>query len=81
MVSQRGLETGLSCLGRIAVGMGGLLIVLLVVLEAIQQRMGPILPVARYPVWVRWTLYEMAVLAVLYLGVQGTQQQFIYFQF
>lgn len=75
---QQGLGIGLGALG--TVPLNTFLILLLIALEAGHQRIGRAMPVARYPVWARWALYEGAVLAILCVTPQGIQQ-FIYFQF
>ncbi len=38
------------------------------------------LRVARFPVWIRWSLYNAVILIILFFGVFNNQQ-FIYFQF
>jgi alginate O-acetyltransferase complex protein AlgI len=78
VAAQHGLELGLGALQNASFNV--FLVLLLVAVEGFQWRTKQILPMARYPVWVRWTLYEMAILAIVFLG-SNQSQRFIYFQF
>ena len=57
-----------------------IVIVLLVIVEAIQERLGPQFRFAQIPTVARWAIYEILLLCIVFMGANGGPQ-FIYFQF
>ncbi|WP_317170125.1 MBOAT family O-acyltransferase [Rhodocytophaga rosea] len=59
---------------------GVLLIILLVMIEKIQNNGSIRLMLSNQPLFVRWSVYYLLILAIIFLGIH-TKADFIYFQF
>jgi alginate O-acetyltransferase complex protein AlgI len=57
------------------------LIVVLEIIQYLQSSKNNFRSLAMQPLWIRWSLYVVFILSILYLGIFDNPPQFIYFQF